>query len=117
MTASIIRRLSLAVGLITLLGGCSQSSPDCTSFNKTFDELQMKQAQAASAIIGRGICHSREEKDRAEKCPEYVVWLTAATNYVNFVATDKSGCTNEADRTNALADLAELAKPGAFPKG
>lgn len=81
-----------------------------------FDELRMKQAQAAAAIQGRGICHSREESDRREKCPEYDIWLAAATNYANFVATDKSACTTEIDRKNALADLADLAKEGAFPR-
>lgn len=111
------RTLITGLALIIALAACSSSADaDCSGFNKTFDELQIKQAQAASAIVGRGICHSREVSDRREKCPEYDVWLAAATNFANFVATDKSACTNEADRKNALADLADLASEGAFPR-
>lgn len=116
MTSGIKVKATLLLTLSMAFAGCSNAEPDCTGFYKTFDELQMKQAQAASAIQGRGICHSREENDRREKCPEYAVWLAAATSFANFVATDQSGCTNETDRKNALADLADMAKGSAFPR-
>lgn len=109
-------KVAAIAGVLILLGGCSSKSANCESFNKAFDELRQAQAQAALSIINRGICHTREEAQRREKCPEYYTWMAAATNYVNFVANDKSGCTTEADRKNALADLAELAKDGAFPR-
>ena len=101
---------------LLVLSGCGEKATDCTAFNKTFDELQVKQAKSSAAIAKRGVCHTRVEKDRKAKCPEYYTWLADATNFANFVASDKSTCTNEIDRRNALADLAELAKDGAFPK-
>lgn len=110
-------RILALLSLLALLTACSsQSEPDCTAFNKTFDDLQVKQAQSAAAIANRGICHTRVESERRAKCPEYYQWIAAATNFANFVATDKSGCTDDSDRKNALADLAELAKEGAFPQ-
>lgn len=104
-----------AVG--ALLAGCSSSATaSCESFNRTFDDLLRAQAAAASKINTRGICHTQEEDVRRVKCPEYYDWLAAATNFANFVASDKSTCTTPADRQAALADLEALSKPAAFPK-
>ena len=113
------RKLSLAFAGVALtslvLGACGKATLDCTSFGRQFDQLRAATATKAALIVNRGVCHTQITADRKAQCPDYYTWLATAKTFSAFVASEKSGCVDDAGRANARQDFLDLGRPDAFP--